>query len=201
MPSLAYDLRGLEEAVQEVDTFAQKLAPVMVAQLQIIRDTWLSAVSGEQLPGMERAVNHPGYQRALREPSAVEYPVAGDAYYGRVVVRGDGGVIAERVERGSPPRDMKYGLTHGPKAKRSKKGTLYNTIPLGFKAPKPGAFRPGFMAGMFHATSPFRRVSENSPADSWIYPAIPAVHVIAAVRTAVEPQVMEALQKVMEEWR
>lgn len=199
MPTLTFtwDLSKATPAL--ADKLQAAVAAVIPEQLEVIRDVWVAAVSGVQLPGMAQRVNSSPYAAALQKREAVEFPWGGRPLAGRVVVRDQAAV---RVERGQPSRDMKPGLLAGPKARRGKKGQRFNVIPLGFRSPKPGAFSPGYMSGLFHATSPFRTVSDFSPADSWWYPARPGVEVVESVLEYTRPLVAQALREtILREWR
>lgn len=199
MNTLEYDLSGLEQVVKNIESLQERLAEAIPGQLRYIRDVWVQAVSGEQLPGMERPVNNPYYREVLEREDAVEWPVEGDRFWGRVVAEDE---VAARVEHGRGRRDMKLSLLNGPHSRVGKRGQRYNIIPLGFSAPKPGVFSPSRTGGLMVGTSPFRVVSsDKSPPWSWIYPAVPDVAVIDAVMDQLEPVVTEALRRVVQEWR
>lgn len=74
--------------------------------------------------------------------------------------------IVKGIEEGKPPFDMKIGLLNGQKAKVSKKGVKYATIPIRFRNPQ----AKGSLGGELSIN--FRRVSDNSNPASWIHPGI-----------------------------
>lgn len=74
--------------------------------------------------------------------------------------------IVRGIEEGRPPFDMKIGLLNGQKAKVSKKGIKYVTIPIRFRNPQAKESLGGGLS------INFRRVSDNSNPASWIHPGI-----------------------------
>lgn len=86
--------------------------------LLLIQDTWIQAVSGNQLPGMTKAVNDDAYVHSLLRGGALQ---ADGPLSGQVHTDYDG---AQRIDEGSPPRDMKPSLLNGPHAKVPGKYTI-----------------------------------------------------------------------------
>jgi hypothetical protein len=197
MAQLEFDLSGVERLGTRLRELEDRLADVMPGALEDIRQVWSGAVWGDQLPGMERKVYHPYYRDDLG-PESVVYPIGGDQLAGRV--HPDRQEIAARVEHGRESRDMKPGFLNSPKARDGKQGR-YLRIPLGFGMSKPGIMRPDLTGHIPFGTSLFRTVSDASPANSWIYPAIPGTAVIEAVVHTVEPRVTDRVRQVIEEWR
>ena len=64
------------------------------------------------------------------------------------------------LERGVEAYDMKPGFLNSPNVKVSKKGTKYLVVPI--------------QAGSLAAPVKFRRVSQKSPAGSWLHPGLEA---------------------------
>lgn len=199
MTTLRFTWNADSAGAAVVAKLESSIAALVPKQLEVVRDVWVAAVSGVQLPGMSQSVNSPEYAAALQKQGVIEHPWQGKTTWGRVATQDRAAV---KAERGTPARDMKPAMLNSKKARRGKKGQRYLVVPLGFKSPKPGAFSPGYKAGMFVATSPFRTVSDFSPADSWIYPARPGVEVVRAVAAYVQPLVAEALRETLAaEWR
>lgn len=193
MTTISFSISGTESFAAIADALKEKVATALQEEcLPLIRDTWIEAVSGHQLPGMERAVESAEYAAALQRPEAIEYPVGGDPFYGRVVVHDQ---HVQKIEEGASARDMKPALLSGKKARRGKKGQRYNIIPIGLKTGS------GFDAWQFHGVSPFRTVSDFSPAHSWIYPATPGVAVRESVTMAVAAKVQEVIERAVSEWK
>lgn len=193
MPTISFSISGTDSLAAVADSLKDNIATAIQDEcLPLIRDTWLEAVSGHQLPGMERSINSAEYAAALQRPEALEYPVGGDPLHGQVVVNDR---QVQKIEEGTSARDMKPALLSGRKARRGKKGQRYNIIPIGLKT------ESGFDAWQFHGVSPFRTVSDFSPADSWIYPAKPGVAVLESVTMAIAPRVQEIIERAVSEWK
>lgn len=189
---ITLSVNGIDELGDKVKSLRTQLAKTIREEvLPYIQETWLGAVSGAQLPGMPKVVNDAQYAAALQRPEALEYPTDGDPLYGRVIVNDP---YIRQAEQGKPARDLKPSLLGGPKARRSKRGGRYNIIPIGFST------EGGFDAWQFHGVSPFRTVSDRSPAGSWIYPARPGLGVRDAVAAVVVSHVAELLQQAAAEW-
>lgn len=159
--------------------------------LPYIQQTWALAAlqKGEKEDRREAGI---AYAMAIQRAEAIEYQHNGDPLYGRVVVT-DTKVV--RMEEGTPARNMKSGLLSGPKARRGKRGQRYNVIPIGFGTPG------GYDAWQFHGVSPFRTVSDFSPANSWIYPERPGLAVHEEVSEIITPEVVNYIRRAITEWR
>jgi hypothetical protein len=152
---------------------------VMPRQLEHIRDTWVQAVRGSQLPGMDRTLRSLRYQEALQREDAIEYPVDGDPLHGRVVARTP---LAEQVEKGRARWDMRPGLLAGPASRPTKYGGRYNIIPL-----------------RGNGGVKFRTVSSRSPAGSWIHPGFSPLHIVDSVVAAVREDIAEDVLRAIAE--
>ena len=82
----------------------EAVAAIIPQQLGVIRDVWVAAVSGVQLPGMDQQVNSPPYAAALQKQGVIDYPWGGKPLAGRVIVQ-DRAVV--KIERGTEAWDMK----------------------------------------------------------------------------------------------
>lgn len=187
MPNVTLRVELSAQLQQLASQVQQQLSQGMPLALAHIRDTWVQAVSGVQLPGMDQAVDAPAYAAALMRPDAIDYPVDGDELHGRVLMLDP--EIARQIEQSRPARDMKPALLHGPKARRNKKGQLYNVIPLGLNE------------DLWFQGIDYRTVSEKSRPGSWIYPAKIGIPVVASVRAVEMPVVMQILSNMVQEWR
>ncbi len=192
---LEFSISGLGDWGGVPDDLMGALTSGIQEELRYIQEMWRNKV--EEV-GPASGANWKAYLRSLDDSSAIVYPVDGDPLWGKVTIANDR--IAQRAERGGPAWDMKPGLLSGPKARKGKKGR-YNIIPLGYSALKPGAFSPGRMSGMLAGTSPFRIVSDNSPADSWIYPEQEGLHVLKTVQREVTRHVVDKMTNILAEWK
>lgn len=185
-------IRGIEQLTNLAASLYQHVARVIRDEaLPLIRDTWAATALSSQLSNKVSTSTQSEYAAALQQPEALEYPVGGDPYYGRVIITNPAVI---KAEVGRPARDMKPSLLGGPKARRGKKGQRYNIIPIGFST------ESGFDAWQFHGVSPFRAVSDFSPASSWWYPAIPGVAARDTTIAIVTPQLQALLQRSIAEW-
>jgi hypothetical protein len=192
--NLEFDLSGLESVLKRVSSLTGLAEKVMPAALEAVRQVWQDQVSG----GL---IDDPRYAEAMQSDAAIQYPVNDDPYYGRIVVPASQQAHAATIEKGKPARDLKPGLLASKKSKRSKKGNRYLTVPIGFKAPKPGAFSPSMSLGLLVGTSPFRTVSDLSPAGSWTIPPVPGVHIVESVKEAAQDRIQRILEQSLRDWR
>lgn len=177
--TLAVSVNGLDDLTDR-EAIAEAALP---AALEVVRDVWIRAVTGEQFPGMARVVDDADYAAALRDPAALVYP-DDNAWSGAVVVPpGDGYDAAVRYEKARKERDMKPALLSGPKARIGKRGR-YNIIPL----------KPKGQDDVL-----FRTVSDRSPAGSWIYPGRLPAGVIDAVAAASSSLIAEAVSEALQD--
>lgn len=199
MPRLTYNLQGLTDLADKIGHLEDTLAEHMPEWLEMVQDTWASAVSGTRLQGMEETVDDAAYLAAVQHEDALVYPLDGDPLAGHIRVQSD---VADKVEKGRRAWDMKPGLLKGPKSKIGKRGQRYNRIPLGFNNLKPGVKQPGMGGGMMVGDSPWRTVSsDRTPSWAWWYPGVPGVHVRDAVLSTVMPDIQKAYGEVIQEWR
>lgn len=133
-----------------------------------VRMVWVSAVSGNVLPGMTGPVNDPEYARSLGMPSALRK--VGKLEYA-ITARYD---KAARIENGFAAFDMKPGLLGGPKARPTKDGTgMWNIVPFRFGTPQggkqKGQSRPNFPGEMTMPPEVYNIVKRGDrlPASPW----------------------------------
>ena len=99
---------------------------------QFILATWQQVVLGNSMiPGaptlrFDNIDQRTCYAESIKTGAAIDMPEAGQ--YERKVLALD--PIAEKTEHGYPAWDMKPMLLHGPKARLSKKGIIFNIIPF-----------------------------------------------------------------------
>lgn len=107
----------------------REVSDFMASQAEYVQETWRSAVSGNILPGMARAVNNSNYA------DSIQIQRLPDGNY-QVVC---GYPQAERIERGYASYDMKPGLLLSPSAKITSDGLgRYVTVPFRQFTPGPG---------------------------------------------------------------
>lgn len=140
MFSIDVDLREFRDLGQRLAGLREVIQAAIQQQLLVIQTAWLTAVQGEQLPGMTKRVVNEEYAASITDAASLEYPFNGDPFAGRVVSTNP--AVAWRVEHGYPSFDMKPGLLAGPAAKHGESGP-YTTVPfthgtagtVGVKAP------------------------------------------------------------------
>jgi hypothetical protein len=132
MFTISVDLSALEGIRAELEPDFGMLQLGIVEATRFVRDTWVSAVTGNKLPGMVRAVNDDKYARALTTGEAMQFP---QLFHGIVMPVGADDIV-ERIENGFPSFDMKPGLLNGPKSRPSKDGGRFNTVPFRHYTPK-----------------------------------------------------------------
>jgi hypothetical protein len=99
---------------------------------EFIQNTWVAVVRGDnQVPGapslrFDTITQRNLYADSIVQGTAFDMPEAGE--FNRKVIATD--KLAEKTEEGYPAWDMKPMLLGGPKARRSKSGTLFNIIPF-----------------------------------------------------------------------
>lgn len=104
------------------DTLANKLQN---AVSQAVRDTVdIVKLEWEQTARNKLHSTFPDYYAALNQPDSVQFP---DPFTAIITLRGK---WANMLETGFPPFDMKKGFQKSEKAKRSKDGGWYLTIPF-----------------------------------------------------------------------
>lgn len=191
--NIQFVTRGLEKIGEMAYALKERIARVIREEaLPLVQEVWAAVIAqrkGGRTP--HPAESNFQYAAAVQEPQTIEYPVGGDPFYGRIAVSAP---AALQAETDRPAWDMKPGLLAGPKARRGKKGR-YNVIPLGFRG---GGYveRPLGLSGREdYGVSPFRTVSDRSPANSWWYPARPGVHALEEAAEVATPQVVETIQK------
>lgn len=97
-----------------------------------VRDVWHSAVMGNVLPGMERAVNSEAYGKALQAEDSIKLL---GPFQVMIAPVGSSKEV-ESTEKGYGPYDMKPGLLGGSKSKPLKSGLgRYTTVPMRHKTP------------------------------------------------------------------
>lgn len=108
-------------------------------------------------------------KRVFSKKMALSYNANLDSphFDGDDVVMELNGFLPVAMEDGLDSFDMKPSLLRSSKAKISKKGIKYMNIPV-----NKAAFKDPYLKLM--GVSPFRTVSSNSPADSWIHPGFKA---------------------------
>jgi hypothetical protein len=99
---------------------------------EFIQNTWVSVVRGDgQTPGapalrFDTITQRNLYADSIIQGTAFDMPEAGE--FNRKILATD--KMAEKTEEGYSSWDMKPMLLGGPKARRSKNGTLFNIIPF-----------------------------------------------------------------------
>jgi len=88
-----------------IDQVTERLAEAVRAQTLFVQGVWISAVSGNLLPGMSRPVQDELYAATISDAASLQYPFDGDPFHGRVLAVD--GSLALRHERGFPTFDMK----------------------------------------------------------------------------------------------
>ena len=127
MFNIDVDLSGLTSAINVAAFDPAILQQGLVDAAVFVRDVWRSAVSGNVLPGMARAVHDDKYAAALNTGDSIRLPAAFQAIVLPVGYM-DG---VNRVEQGYPAFDMKPGILNGPKSRPLKNGPgRYNTVPF-----------------------------------------------------------------------
>lgn len=131
---------GLDISAAEVEAAVNDRLDALKAgvreQTLFVQSVWSAAALGHTLPGMTHPVNDQKYAESISDASALEYPWSGDPFAGRVIALD--GARADRYEHGYAAFDMKPGLLHGPNAKPTKDGGMYNVVP--FVHAGPGAY-------------------------------------------------------------
>lgn len=112
-----------------VDQVTERLAEAVREQTLFIQSVWVSAVSGNLLPGMSRPVHDERYAATISDAASLQYPFDGDPFHGKIVaLNGD---VALRHEHGVPSFDMKPSLLRGPNSRVAKDGKgRFNTVPF-----------------------------------------------------------------------
>lgn len=133
MFNIEVDLSSFSELQEEIVPNFDLLQQGVVDAARFVRDTWISAVTGTQLPGMKKAINDDVYANALSTGESMSFPAP---FYGVVMPIGQDDLV-DRYEDGIDPYDMKPRLLNGPRSKPLKDGTgRYNTIPFRHYTPK-----------------------------------------------------------------
>lgn len=136
MFNIDVDLTGLMSAMNEASINVEVLQRGLASAAVFVRDVWRSAVSGNVLPGMSRAVNDDKYAAALNTGDSIRLPAA---FHALVMPVGysDG---VDKIEKAQPAYDMKPGLLNGPKSRPIKDGSgRYNTVPFRHYTPGPAS--------------------------------------------------------------
>jgi hypothetical protein len=121
----------------------ENLAHELDMAVEFVKATWIAVIMGgyDAPPGapqlrFDTIDQRRKYADSIILGDALDMPESG--LFSRTVLSTE--QISERTEQGQPPWDMKPMLLHGPKARYSKKGTLYNIIPFRHGVPgKSGA--------------------------------------------------------------
>lgn len=130
------NLAELDEVRRGIQPDLSILYHGLAEAAEFVRQTWVSAVTGNRLPSMTKAVNDDKYAASLVSGRSINFPAP---FYAVVLPYGYA-AEAGRIEDGREAYDMKEYLLNGPKAKQSKDGGRYNTIPFRHYTPsKPGA--------------------------------------------------------------
>lgn len=188
---------NVEKLSNALRAFGNRVAKAVENALPKIQAVWSAFV--ERRMGGARKNDTAQYAAAVQQPTSVVYPFHGDPFYGSIVVNNKS---AMRIEEGTTAWDMKPGLLGGPRARRSKKGHRYNIIPVGF--PKRGGLIDttlGLAIMQAHGISPFRTVSDLSPASSWWYPAWPAIHIRDEAMGAMTAAAIQSIQSELGDWK
>jgi hypothetical protein len=107
---------------------------ILNEQADAVLDAWRDGASGKSYPGMSKPLYSTSYANDLVRTgvknSGQEWTVE-IAHKGQVPSGGGKTFdLVKTVETGREPRDIKDGALRGPKAKRSKDGTIYAIIPF-----------------------------------------------------------------------
>lgn len=137
------DLSGLSGVMDDVRINGEVLQKGLMNAAVYVRDVWRSAVLGNTLPGMSRAVQDEKYASALATGDAIKLPSLFSAIVAPVGYA-DG---VQEIEDGYGPFDMKTekhggmgGLLTGPKARPTADGLgKYNIIPFRHYTPQPAS--------------------------------------------------------------
>lgn len=105
----------------------------LVEATRYVRDVWVSAVSGNVLPGMNKAIHDEVYAKSLTTGESMSFPTPYEAIIAPI------GYDVNRIENGYPAFDMKPGLLSGPKSRETADGRgRYNTVPFRHYTPSGG---------------------------------------------------------------
>lgn len=121
------DLSQLGDALNDARIDGELLQTGLANAAVYVRDVWRSAVQGNVLPGMSKALNDDKYANALSTGSSLSFPAQFHAIVAPVGYTKE----VEEIEAGKNAWDMKPDLLGGPKARTTVDGTgKYNTIPF-----------------------------------------------------------------------
>lgn len=133
MFNINVDLSGLGDALDEARIDAEMLQQGLANAAIYVRDVWTSAVQGNVLPGMSRAIYDDKYASALATGASLNFPTPFQAIIAPVGYTKE----VQIIEAGRGPWDMKPDLLNGPKSRPTVDGAgRYNTIPFRHYTPK-----------------------------------------------------------------
>lgn len=121
------DLQAFADIIDEIQLDPLVLQQGLINAANYVRDVWRSAVSGNKLPGMTKAVFDDKYAASLSTGQSINLPSA----YHAIVTPYNYADGADKWENGTEAYDMKPSLLSGPKARITKDGKAkYNIIPF-----------------------------------------------------------------------
>jgi len=128
MLEMNIDLSEVAAAIETSSTqFQLALHQGLIDAAGYVREVWVSAVSGNQLPGMSRALNDEVYAKSLQTGESMSFPSA----YEAIILPVGYATEAQQVETGYGAYDMKPGLLNGKKSRPTADGRgRYNTVPF-----------------------------------------------------------------------
>ncbi|MCL1993476.1 MAG: hypothetical protein FWG66_11085 [Spirochaetes bacterium] len=150
----------LKELLETLSAFhPEKMPGTKTAVLHgasLIREAWLGYAKGGSLPGVESLKNpQGGYARSIkkRRLGPLSYEIYSEA------------PIAEMLEKGTSPFDMKKTHTKGPRSRVSKEGHGYLIVPFRWGTPGTVGFRNVMAGDVLNIVRKFEKMSTERSAD------------------------------------